>query len=98
MHALLGTFFIVTSAIYFGLALLLLRKTRIGTGGFSEPVSTFLALTWTLLTAFALAEVTQFGLDWKIELGTLGASVLAGLGATCVAAFAATGWLVRRAH
>jgi hypothetical protein len=98
MHAIFGAVFVSTSAICFGLAFILLRKTRIGTGRFSEPVATLLALLWTVLAAFALVELSKFGLAWKVEFAELGSGVLLGLLVICLAAFGATGWLVRRSH
>jgi|GEM_PF-3714906 len=96
MHAMLGAVFVSTSAIFFGLAFILLRKTRIGTGRLSEPFATFCALVWTMLAALALVELTNFALDWQAEFAELGAGFILGLGLAGLASIAATGWLVHR--
>jgi len=94
MHAMLAAVFVSTSAIFFGLAFILLRKTRIGAGRLGEPFATFCALVWTMLFAFAIVELTNFALDWKAEFAELGAGFILGLGLACAASIAATGWLV----
>lgn len=98
MHAMLAAAFVSTGAIFFGVAFFLLRKTRIGIGRLSEPFATFCALVSTMLAAFAIVELTKFGLDWKAEFAELGTGVLLGLGLVSLASIAAAGWLVRRSR